>query len=685
MGCEEQPANNTQTKSAQNLLEMSDSPIKSVGKTVSCVKPLEHTNTDRENEVQSNAPQALEKLEMMVAVMDVEAKKTEAETFRRAEESQNNDVSNMTISESLPTDSSVELENSTHNIYSPSTIDVDENLNRSEANAKWHASEEHNEKEKISQSVSVNESTSLEMPAVIITAETTKQELTAQKHESKDDAPSYGMVNSVKSEVKNHELNENLWMKRSPQNDDGDQKISVEKKRVKNSFDRKLGKTSRSRTSKSKKSKLTDEAIVQSLKELPPLQLCEPEFLMPSLIIQPSLNGLTRGQTQFCGSFGRSSIAGIDDYYANRRFPDMKVCLSNPPTPPTSLPPSPTVLQNALTKEQCLYDMLAKRTHHNTSMFPTPPYGDFVGSDLKNISSKEKSVEHLHRSRVGTHDETSRVMDLRVQNEKYPAFVIDKGLSIRSKSNNSIIKDCNSRICDDINVTLTISAISEKTVHETVNAISELINVDAPKRLTVQHPSRAVYLETKQFIDTSRLQENKSGNELNNSERKTKNAECETEGPYCRHCDVVILGIGVVKNNTDDINPSDYNNVNIEDNLSQEKDIFCSSACLKQYYSIDNSTESTPNKELLLSAATTPSIPNGTAKTKGIATSVELVNEYDERMEESRNAVAKRPSHTSDGKYHEKSQEDHEVCSSYISRLCHDEVILCIKVSTFTH
>ena len=624
--------------------------------------------TAKETADKNQAPKALEKLEMMVAVMDVEAKKTEAETARRAEDLQNEEflsealnAANMVTSESLQINVSLQKDAVASGNYGVKQNVVPDICSSTQAEILKNelVGNKHFVDEETPKGLSSRNDCEFNSPKGSATYVNTESQGLEEK------------INKVsKQELKDESQKPDEQLKRQLQIEERDKKHS-ERKRVK-SFHSKHGKkeTSRSRSTKSKKSKLTDEAIVQSLKELPPLQLCEPEFLMPSLIIQPTLNGLYRGQPAFRGSFGRSYITGGDDYYASKKFPDIKVCLGNPPTPPTSLPPSPTFVQN-VAKEQRVYDMLAERTqHHPASLFPTPPYGD-SGNDVKNSHVKEKHSDALQRQK-GMFDDHSRTLlsnpgPQNAQHEVYPPFVIDKGLSVRSKPENSVQKDSDvNKMYSDVNVTLTISAISDKTVHETVNAITELINIDAPKKVTVEPPVRtasAVYLDTNERIGNPRFLTGNSMNERAMSTSRDSNAKKDhlgngSDGPYCRHCDVVILGIGVVRNScTEDAqafpneNKSlDYSNINVEDGVNDGRDIFCSSACLKQYYSLDTS-ETSSSKE----SSSTATTPEEELKTKGSTTSDQLVNENDGNMAVRGDEVAEETSDILLGKSQQKS------------------------------
>ena len=637
----------------------------------------------KEAEDKNQAPKALEKLEMMVAVMDVEAKRTEAETARRAEDLQNEEFLSETLGVvNMPTNQSVLISHSLPNdVVAARNYSVKQglltNIHKStppEALKNELVQNNHVMDEIIPEGMHFKDGPELNSQKGSAVTNELIANTECKDPESKNNHSSGPEMNDglqkqenleiTSAEVKNKDQDEQLRMKRQLQIEERDRKLSDRKRMKSLHSDRKQNKkeTTRNRTAKSKKFKLTDEAIVQSLKELPPLQLCEPEFLMPSLIIQPTLNGLYHGQTVFRGSFGRSYITDVDDYYANKKFPDIKMCIDNPPTPPTSLPPSPTFTHS---KEQRLYDMLVERTQHSTSMFPTPPYGGDSGVDVKNALPKEKPFDRLQRQKLSMIQDHSRTLGSHLglqnaQHEVYPAFVIDKGLSVRSKPENSLQNDTDvNKIYSDVNVTLTIAAISDQTVHETVNAISELIDVGKPTKLTIEPPVRtAVYLETNERIDNSRFVTGNNIDERIVSGDTDVKKNQSGNGPYCRHCDVVILGIGVVRNNStngteeglNDDKTSNYSNINIEDEVNDGRDIFCSSACLKQYYSLDLSETSSVSKE----SSSTATTPEEELKTKGF----KLVNENDGSMAVRGDEVAEETLRVSLGKSQQKSLDE---------------------------
>ena len=661
------------------------------------------TTVPNDNGDKNQAPKALEKLEMMVADMDVEAKRTEAETARRAEEMQSDDfMSEALIAISISTNQSLQTFSGQKDVVAAGTYGVNilsniHSSSKSEEVKEKVAGNNHFVEKKTPEELPLKNSPDLSSPKAVAASYTfmanaglkdiQDKTKTVPENDTKDDSrkslESSNQQEQQKLEVRSKEQDDLIRIKRQFQNEERDKKLSERKRTKSLHSDRKHSKKETARrSSKSKKARLTDEAIVQSLKELPPLQLCEPEFLMPSLIIQPTLNGLSRGQATFRGSFGRSYIAGVDDHYANKKFPDAKACLSNPPTPPTSLPPSPTFVHNLPTKEQRVYDMLAERTHNSlsSSMFPTPPYGGDSGADVKNALSKGKQVDRLNRQRCSIFKDHLRTLGgntapQNVQNETYPAFVINKGLSVRSKPENSLQKDNDvNKIYSDVNVTLTISAISDKTVHETVNAISELINVDTPKTFTVQSPVRiasAVYLDSNERIGNTQFPTGPNLDRLTSTAFDNSDVKENSCGPYCRHCDLVILGIGVVRNSSieekkDDSNDSktlDYQNVNVEDGINDDRDIFCSSACLKQYYSLDAS-------EICSSKGSSSSVttPEEELRTKASATANEFVNEDYGKMTVRGDEMAEETSFGSLGKYHQKSQNDDVEVSYFLYR-----------------
>jgi hypothetical protein len=180
---------------------------------------------------------------------------------------------------------------------------------------------------------------------------------------------------------------------------------------------------------------------------------------------------------------------------------------------------------------------------------------------------------------------------------------------------------------DSINVTLTLSPSSEMRVSETVASVAELIGCSPPQpsdivieptwksSITTTAPTTTTglgYPHARTVQGLSIL----SPKEIDNVQKTpypfsrfnlTSKAKA-SDGPYCRHCDVLIIGIGVIRGPPDssthlpnesstDIREvkvnetaesgsadSNYRIYSINAEASERRDSFCSEPCLKQYY-----------------------------------------------------------------------------------------------------
>ena len=176
---------------------------------------------------------------------------------------------------------------------------------------------------------------------------------------------------------------------------------------------------------------------------------------------------------------------------------------------------------------------------------------------------------------------------------------------------------------DNIHVTLTLSPTSEQRVTDTVASVADLIGCSPPRHsdIVIEPVGKAVastgYL-TPHSLTTLTAEKLSSsiaptahtssdiyqkspfsGSQLHLSSEE-KSSRKKPEGPYCRHCDVLIIGIGVkrkldeegtveklaaVESNGTETESAEYKTyrVNVEAG-DCTGDIFCSEACLKQYF-----------------------------------------------------------------------------------------------------
>lgn len=188
---------------------------------------------------------------------------------------------------------------------------------------------------------------------------------------------------------------------------------------------------------------------------------------------------------------------------------------------------------------------------------------------------------------------------------------------------------------DSINVTLTLSPSSEMRVSETVASVAELIGCSPPRpsdiviepswkssgSITTTAPTSSAgiaYLQSRTVQGLSVLSP-KEGDTVQktpysfsqfNLTSKTTLQQKASDGPYCRHCDVLIIGIGVIRGPPDSstemttdsstelrevkVNESsesgsdgsNYKIYSINVDAGERRDCFCSEPCLKQYYSL---------------------------------------------------------------------------------------------------
>lgn len=218
---------------------------------------------------------------------------------------------------------------------------------------------------------------------------------------------------------------------------------------------------------------------------------------------------------------------------------------------------------------------------------------------------------------------------------------------------------------DSINVTLTLSPSSEIRVSETVASVAELIGCSPPRPsdiviepswksggsitttvptttggLMFPHPRTPQGLSVLSPKEVDNLQKSPYPfTQFNLATTKSEPQRKASDGPYCRHCDVLIIVIGFIRGppdiadsssselraiKADNTSQSDSNsegtnykiyNINVDAN--ERRDCFCSEECLKQFYSLlekgRSKTKTENPEEQLTDSTTTTGVGNVTA------------------------------------------------------------------------
>ena len=475
----------------------------------------------------------------------------------------------------------------------------------------------------------------------------------------------------------------------------------------------------------------------RDLKPATPLSLCEPKLLLTHALTHPYGSRAFNGQCLLKGNFGSAKVDGMVDYYAQFPSSDMDIVVGHPPTPPSSLPPSPGIHQHRtdssgkplvngdaspeerdgaelphLSKPSASSrdsEHQAKRARYTGALetskggvsvppsMPTPPLSDSAAtvsdrlveiissgghlpgehaeangkeSHSSSSSTSPEPVQYIASSspesdavnRVQTPQFSALVHRDSTDSPTFPAVAIKReqvehyldnrascGQSCGNFPEGSFVQTTckleahhSSRLgndtddLDSINVTLTLSPTSEQRVTETVASVAELIGCSPPRHSDIVIEPAGKGFATKGFMATNSLT-TPGGDSLSNSiaprshtssdiyqkqpfscsqlslsPSEEKPSRKKPEGPYCRHCDVLIIGIGVKRKpeeesgkttETNELNrthpdAADYKiyGVNVEAG-DCTGDIFCSEACLKQYFAHFGSACSSPTRE----------------------------------------------------------------------------------------
>ncbi|XP_033116847.1 histone-lysine N-methyltransferase 2C-like [Anneissia japonica] len=92
----------------------------------------------------------------------------------------------------------------------------------------------------------------------------------------------------------------------------------------------------RKRKKLSKSEAKNQDNIMNALKQLPVLDLCEPEVVINFALCQPVGSSALNGKNKLLGKYGYALIDGVRDFYG--LFPNGVLESNNPPTPPSSPP-----------------------------------------------------------------------------------------------------------------------------------------------------------------------------------------------------------------------------------------------------------------------------------------------------------------------------------------------------------
>ncbi|KAG9356115.1 hypothetical protein JZ751_000959 [Albula glossodonta] len=142
------------------------------------------------------------------------------------------------------------------------------------------------------------------------------------KHGSADGS---GAVSDVSAHLQPEQDKKKQRNKRAPKS--GDKPASRYKKRKKEEEERQTVYSS------------TDTLMTQLKQQLSLLPLMEPLIGVNFAHFPPYGSGQLNGESRLSGTFGSASLDGVSDYYSQLIYKQNN--LSNPPTPPASLPPTP--------------------------------------------------------------------------------------------------------------------------------------------------------------------------------------------------------------------------------------------------------------------------------------------------------------------------------------------------------
>uniref|UniRef100_UPI00358F6248 histone-lysine N-methyltransferase 2C-like isoform X2 n=1 Tax=Myxine glutinosa TaxID=7769 RepID=UPI00358F6248 len=374
------------------------------------------------------------------------------------------------------------------------------------------------------------------------------------------------------------------------------------------------------------------EAVFSHLKQLPLLPLVEPVIEVSLELLAPFGAGRLDGESRLRGSYGQAVLDGGPDYYLQLYC---EKNMSDPPTPPLSLPPTPPpggrskllngfaapeemsvkralyIGQEGSTESHCQLTLMFPGAQlvpgpgtrpiqpiDVPASFPTPPHshpedGRLCSESRDERDSPDSVVPASSPESVLGPEEPSRFPDL---GEIPPEPCLSPVIPILPSATNTVeslggrlsslpvvpLKDpgrlCgppiprNAQRLNQTSITLTLSASAAENISGVVTAVAELLGVTVPKSYEVRD-SPAAHTMLDHFSLLPSLSTCRGPAHTDQ--------RCATRPEWCRHCDVSVMGAGVRKAGKD---LPGHRQDSADGSESPESEVvFCSNACFMQY------------------------------------------------------------------------------------------------------
>ncbi|XP_071942048.1 histone-lysine N-methyltransferase 2C-like isoform X2 [Antedon mediterranea] len=387
----------------------------------------------------------------------------------------------------------------------------------------------------------------------------------------------------------------------------------------------------RKRKKLSKTDAKNQDTIMNALKQLPVLDLCEPDVVINFALCQPVGSSALNGKNKLLGKYGYALIEGVRDFY--KHFPNGALDSNNPPTPPSSPPIKKDFLVNGEMHTEDISKKLLKqkiksgampglRTSPLSSVVPVSDVTLTTGDELiREMQSHQRTITRATNlaysgvkvppslptpppSNANSAEEVNR-MRIRMmlqQDSNVPSSSpeLDDTEPVRYKGLRLITENAES-LCKKERSTSPAFAIVKPTprrVHPAV-AISKSSSVLSPgaKMLVAgssvtltlnQHAgdphsivaslAEILKIPVPSIIQLNNLkQEHSLGiNKMDPSVKEAHNlliSASSSKQRFCKHCDVLILGEAVYK-------PSDSTPPGKSPDPSS---VFCSTNCFMQW------------------------------------------------------------------------------------------------------
>ncbi|CAK8671690.1 unnamed protein product [Clavelina lepadiformis] len=315
-------------------------------------------------------------------------------------------------------------------------------------------------------------------------------------------------------------------------------------------------------------------------KQLPLLSLVEPDMKINYDMCMPKGTGLTRSKSLLEGMMGKCSYRGLPDYYDLIECKD-PLKFMNPPTPPSSLPPSPK-RERADSADEMKMTISCVQHVKVPDSLPTPPH---IVPEPPDDASKLQNEDLVAPSSPEPEDSKSGWSLSRLSSMKAIAYKDDSIFSYQAASPELPVlpkpRKTSFEDKDQVTVTISFKSATSKAVKKSLTQLSRALGtsivsftmVDSAKDDAKSKSGQQAAKSKNEKADDKQLSNQTNADSGTASQRK------------CFHCSRWVVGNGVRK-------PL------FGVNLAEEDLIFCNKDCFfAHHFNNKNTNTHSPKKK----------------------------------------------------------------------------------------